>query len=58
MKVLYVCSELFPFLKTGGLADVSAGLPPELQALGCDVRILMPAFPAISEVAQDRKSVV
>ena len=51
MKVLYVCAELFPFLKTGGLADVSAGLPPALQALGCDVRLLMPGFPAVAQVA-------
>ncbi|MDO9198013.1 glycogen synthase GlgA [Rhodoferax sp.] len=51
MKVLYVCAELFPFLKTGGLADVGAGLPPALRALGCDVRILMPAFPTIARVA-------
>lgn len=51
MKVLYVCSELYPFLKTGGLADVSAGLPPALQALGCDVRLLLPAFPAIADKA-------
>lgn len=57
MKVLYVCSELFPFLKTGGLADVSAGLPPELQALGCDVRILIPAFPAIASAACDVRPV-
>lgn len=48
MKVLYVCAELYPFLKTGGLADVSAGLPPALQELGCEVRLLMPAFPAIA----------
>ena len=47
MKVLYVCTELFPFLKTGGLADVSAGLAPALQALGCEVRLLLPAFPDI-----------
>ena len=51
MKVLYVCTELFPFLKTGGLADVSAGLPPALAALGCDVRLLLPAFPAIARAA-------
>lgn len=51
MKVLYVCSELFPFLKTGGLADVSAGLPPALTALGCDVRMVLPAFPAIARQA-------
>ncbi len=48
MKILYVCTELFPFLKTGGLAEVTAGLPPALQALGCDVRLLMPAFPALA----------
>lgn len=51
MKVLYVCTELYPFVKTGGLADVSAGLPPALQALGCEVRLLMPAFPAIAQPA-------
>ena len=47
MKVLYVCSELFPLLKTGGLADVSAALPPALQQAGCDVRVLLPGFPSV-----------
>ena len=47
MRVLYVCSELFPLLKTGGLADVSAALPPALQQAGCDVRVLLPGFPEI-----------
>ena len=47
MRVLYVCAELFPLLKTGGLADVSAALPPALQQAGCDVRVLLPGFPAI-----------
>ncbi|MGS5088981.1 glycogen synthase GlgA [Hydrogenophaga sp. A37] len=46
-KVLYVCSEVYPLLKTGGLADVSAGLPPALSAQGADVRLLLPAFPSI-----------
>lgn len=46
-KVLYVCSEVFPLLKTGGLADVSAGLPPALSALGADVRLLLPGFPSM-----------
>lgn len=57
MKVLYVCAELFPFLKTGGLADVSAGLPPALQALGCDVRLLMPGFPAVVQAATTQSPV-
>ena len=46
-QVLYVCSEVYPLLKTGGLADVSAGLPPALAAQGADVRLLLPAFPAV-----------
>ena len=47
MRVLYVCTELFPLLKTGGLGDVSGALPPALRAAGCDVRVLLPGFPAI-----------
>lgn len=55
MKVLFVCAELYPFLKTGGLADVAAGLPPALKALGCDVRLLMPGFPALMNAARSTK---
>ncbi len=51
MKVLFICTELYPFLKTGGLADVSAALPPALQAEGCDVRFLLPAFPSIANAS-------
>ena len=47
MKVLYVCTELFPLLKTGGLGDVSGALPPALRDAGCDVRVLLPGFPRI-----------
>ncbi|HWP11468.1 MAG TPA: glycogen synthase GlgA [Ramlibacter sp.] len=47
MKVLYVCTELFPLLKTGGLGDVGAALPPALRDAGCDVRVLLPGFPGI-----------
>ncbi|GGP21311.1 glycogen synthase GlgA [Silvimonas iriomotensis] len=47
MQVLHVCSELFPLLKTGGLADVTGALPPALKQLGADTRVLVPGFPAI-----------
>ncbi|MEO8136729.1 MAG: glycogen synthase GlgA [Betaproteobacteria bacterium] len=47
MRVLYVSTELHPALKTGGLADVNAALPPALARLGVDVRLLLPAFPAL-----------
>ena len=52
LKVLYVCTEVFPWLKTGGLADVCAALPPALRAAGLDVRMLVPAFPALAQVAR------
>src|SRR5262245_19193294 len=44
MHVLYVSSEVYPQLKTGGLADVNAALPPALVRLGGDVRLLLPGF--------------
>ena len=47
MKVLHVCSELYPLLKTGGLADVTGALPFAQQQNGDDVRILIPAFPSV-----------
>ncbi|KAF0813114.1 Glycogen synthase [Andreprevotia sp. IGB-42] len=47
MRVLHVCSELFPLLKTGGLADVTGALPGALARQGADVRVLLPGFPAI-----------
>jgi starch synthase len=47
MRVLYVASEVYPLVKTGGLADVTAALPPALLARGVDVRLLLPGLPAI-----------
>lgn len=44
MKVLFACSELFPLIKTGGLADVAYNLPLALQQQGCQVRIVLPAY--------------
>ena len=49
MKVLFVSSEVFPLIKTGGLADVSGSLPNALQGLGVDIRILIPGYPAVLE---------
>lgn len=47
MKILHVCSELYPLLKTGGLADVIGALPFAQKAIGANARILLPAYPAI-----------
>lgn len=47
MHVLQACAEIYPLLKTGGLADVAGALPAALGAQGADVRVLLPGFPAI-----------
>ncbi len=47
MRVLQVSAEVFPLLKTGGLADVAGALPLALAAAGQDVRVLLPGFPSI-----------
>lgn len=46
-RVLQVSAELFPLLKTGGLADVAGALPAALAAAGAEPRLLVPGFPAI-----------
>lgn len=43
-KILFATSEVYPLVKTGGLADVSAGLPIALRELGQDVVIVLPAY--------------
>ncbi len=57
MKVLHVCAEFFPLLKTWGLADVVAALPPAQRQLGADARVLLPGFPAIINQFPDKKKV-
>ncbi|MTM43162.1 glycogen synthase, partial [Turicibacter sanguinis] len=49
MKVAFVSSEVYPFIKTGGLADVAYALPKALAKLGHDVRVILPAYKQIPE---------
>jgi ADP-glucose type glycogen/starch synthase len=44
LKVLVAASELTPFAKSGGVADVAASLSKELRRLGHDVRVVMPRY--------------
>jgi starch synthase len=57
LKVLQVSAELYPFVKTGGLADVAAALPPALREAGADVRLLLPGLPAYRDAATGLQSV-
>jgi len=52
MKVLFVAAELFPYVKVGGLADAMSSLPLALSKEGVDVRLLLPAYPALKKVAR------
>ena len=49
LKILFATSEVVPFIKTGGLADVSSALPQKLQEMGHFVRIIVPKYGAIDE---------
>src|ERR1700738_4203774 len=59
MRFLYIPAELYPWVKSGGLGDVAAALPPALIAGGIGVRLLLPgfrgvldAFPGLTDVAR------
>ncbi|MCQ0971901.1 glycogen synthase GlgA [Paracoccus sp. TK19116] len=49
MRVLSVASECVPLVKTGGLADVVGALPAALAPLGIEMRVLIPAYPGLTE---------
>lgn len=53
LKVLSVASEIYPLIKTGGLADVAGALPGALSHEGVDMRTLVPGYPAVLAVLED-----
>ncbi len=42
--MLFASAEAYPFVKVGGLADVSSALPKKLAELGFDVRLVIPGY--------------
>jgi len=57
LKVLHIGAEIFPLVKTGGLADVLGALPQALIEAGADVRLLLPGLPAIADAVLHQKVV-
>ena len=57
LRVLHAAAEVFPLVKTGGLADVVAALPVAERAAGCDARLLLPGYPAILEALRTPRTV-
>lgn len=49
MQVLAVASEIYPLIKTGGLADVAGALPGALAGEGVAVTTLIPGYPSVIE---------
>ena len=47
IEVLSVASEIYPLIKTGGLADVAGALPGALRSQHVTVRTLVPGYPAL-----------
>jgi starch synthase len=47
IRVLAVASEIFPLVKTGGLADVTGALPLALGAAGAETTTMVPGYPAV-----------
>lgn len=47
MTIVFAASEMVPFCKTGGLADVLGALPPVLAGLGHDVHVILPGYGSI-----------
>lgn len=48
-NVLFVSSEVYPYSKTGGLADISNSLPQALNSIGNEVRIVTPKYGQLDE---------
>ena len=57
MKVLHAAAEVYPLVKTGGLADVLGALPEALIRAGADVRLVLPGLPSILQGVEDQQTV-
>ena len=58
MKVAFIGSECYPFIKTGGLGDVMYALPRALIRQGCEVRVFMPYYRCIPDRFRDKMTYV
>jgi starch synthase len=57
LNVLSVASEVYPLVKTGGLADVVAALPPALAQERIATRTLVPGYPAVIAALRNAETV-
>ncbi len=55
MKIAFISPEVYPFAKTGGLADVSYAIPVALAGRGHDVVIILPLYKSVNKERYDLK---
>ena len=53
-SVVFIGSECYPFVKTGGLGDVMYALPKELVKQNCDVKVILPRYKCIPWEYQEK----
>ena len=58
MRILHVASEIYPLVKTGGLADVMAALPSALVARGVEAKVLLPGLPGVMDGMVELKTLL
>lgn len=58
INVLFAVWELAPFIKVGGLGDVARSLPIALDALGIDIRVILPYYKAVNLLGEKRTRIM
>ena len=55
MNIFFLASEVYPLIKTGGLADVAGALPAALTEFGENVRIMLPGYPEALDAIEGKQ---
>ena len=57
-KILFTASEAVPFMKTGGLADVTGSLPKYFDKRYFDIRVILPKYACMKQEWKDKMNYI